>query len=84
MINNKIQLVTLTGKAGTGKTLLALASALEKRKSFQQIFLARPIVPLSNRDLGFLPGDIDSKLTPYMHMNILLSLDANHQNHREK
>ena len=46
--------------------VLALASALEKNKSFQQIFLARPIVPLSNRDLGFLPGDIDSKLTPYM------------------
>ena len=66
LMNDKIQLVTLTGKAGTGKTLLALASALEKRKSFQQIFLARPIVPLSNRDLGFLPGDIDSKLTPYM------------------
>ena len=65
-MNDKIQLVTLTGKAGTGKTLLALASALEKNKSFQQIFLARPIVPLSNRDLGFLPGDIDSKLTPYM------------------
>ena len=65
-MNDKVQLVTLTGKAGTGKTLLALASALEKRKNFQQIFLARPIVPLSNRDLGFLPGDIDSKLTPYM------------------
>ena len=65
-MNDKIQLVTLTGKAGTGKTLLALASALEKNKSFQQIFLARPIVPLSNRDLGFLPGDINSKLTPYM------------------
>ena len=66
LMNDKIQLITLTGKAGTGKTLLALASALEKNKSFQQIFLARPIVPLSNRDLGFLPGDIDSKLTPYM------------------
>ncbi len=66
LMNDRIQLVTLTGKAGTGKTLLALASALEKRKTYKQIFLARPIVPLSNRDLGFLPGDIDSKLTPYM------------------
>ena len=66
LMNNKIQLVILTGKAGTGKTLLALASALEKRKTYQQIFLARPIIPLSNKDLGFLPGDIDSKLTPYM------------------
>jgi len=66
LMDNRIQLVTLSGKAGTGKTLLALASALEKRKDFRQIFLARPIVPLSNRDLGFLPGDIDSKLAPYM------------------
>ena len=66
LMNDKIQLVILTGKAGTGKTLLALASALEKRKTYQQIFLARPIIPLSNKDLGFLPGDIDSKLTPYM------------------
>ena len=66
LTDNRIQLVTLSGKAGTGKTLLALASALEKIKDFRQIFLARPIIPLSNRDLGFLPGDIDSKLTPYM------------------
>ena len=66
LMDNRIQLVTLSGKAGTGKTLLALASALERRKDYRQIFLARPIIPLSNRDLGFLPGDIDSKLTPYM------------------
>jgi PhoH-like ATPase len=61
-----IPLVTLTGKAGTGKTLLALASALHVKKLYRQIFLARPIVPLSNKDLGYLPGDIDSKLAPYM------------------
>ena len=66
LMNDKVQLVILTGKAGTGKTLLALASALEKRKTYKQIFLARPIIPLSNKDLGFLPGDVDSKLTPYM------------------
>jgi PhoH-like ATPase len=66
LMDNRIQLVTLSGKAGTGKTLLALAAALEKRSDFRQIFLARPIVPLSNRDLGFLPGDIQSKLDPYM------------------
>ena len=65
-MDNRIQLVTLSGKAGTGKTLLALAAALELRSDFRQIFLARPIVPLSNRDLGFLPGDIQSKLDPYM------------------
>ena len=66
LLDNRIQLVTLSGKAGTGKTLLALAAALELRSDFRQIFLARPIVPLSNRDLGFLPGDIQSKLDPYM------------------
>ncbi|MDT8323059.1 MAG: PhoH family protein [Bacteroidota bacterium] len=61
-----IPLVSMSGKAGTGKTLLALASALEKRKLYRQIYLARPIVPLSNKDLGYLPGDIHSKLDPYM------------------
>ena len=66
LLDDRIHLITLSGKAGTGKTLLALASALEKRKKFRKIFLARPIVPLSNRDLGFLPGDIHSKLDPYM------------------
>ena len=66
LLDDRIQLTTISGKAGTGKTLLGLAAALEKRKDFRQIFLARPIVPLSNRDLGFLPGDIQSKLDPYM------------------
>ena len=59
-------LVTLAGKAGTGKTLMALAGALEVRKEFRQILMARPIIPLSNRDIGYLPGDISSKLDPYM------------------
>ncbi|MEA1882613.1 MAG: PhoH family protein [Candidatus Marinimicrobia bacterium] len=66
LTNTLIQLVTLSGKAGTGKTLLALAGALECRSQYQQIYLARPIVPLSNKDLGFLPGDIQSKIDPYM------------------
>ena len=66
LTNNNIPLVTLTGKAGTGKTLLALASALQVRKYYRQIFVARPIVPLSNKDIGFLPGDVQSKLEPYM------------------
>ncbi len=64
--NPDIQLVSLTGKAGTGKTLLALASALSQHKRYKQIFLARPIVPLANRDLGFLPGDVKEKMDPYM------------------
>ncbi len=62
----EIRLVALTGKAGTGKTLLALAAALEQHKQFEQILLARPIVALSNRDLGFLPGDASEKINPYM------------------
>ncbi|MEZ6115232.1 MAG: PhoH family protein [Pirellulaceae bacterium] len=61
-----MKLVTLAGKAGTGKTLLALAAALECRSRYRQILLARPIVPLSNKDLGFLPGDVSAKLDPYM------------------
>lgn len=66
LCNPEIKLVALTGKAGTGKTLLALAAALEQHKSFGQILLARPIVALSNRDLGFLPGDAQEKINPYM------------------
>jgi PhoH-like ATPase len=66
LTRSDLQLVTLTGKAGTGKTLLALAAALEQRKSYRQIYLARPVVPLGNRDLGYLPGDVKSKLDPYM------------------
>jgi PhoH-like ATPase len=61
-----IPLVSLTGKAGTGKTILALAAALHNRKEYRQIYIARPIVPLSNKDIGFLPGDVHSKLEPYM------------------
>lgn len=61
-----VKLVGLTGKAGTGKTLLALAAALSMRESYQQILLARPIVALANKDLGYLPGDEKQKITPYM------------------
>jgi PhoH-like ATPase len=66
LIDSEIPLVSLTGKAGTGKTLLALASALHVKKQFRQIYIARPVVPLSNKDIGYLPGDVDSKLAPYM------------------
>jgi PhoH-like ATPase len=66
LLNPEIKLVTIQGNAGTGKTLLALASALEQRKNYRQIFVTRPIIPLSNKDMGFLPGDIKSKIDPYM------------------
>lgn len=66
LTDDNIKLVTLSGKAGTGKTLLALAAALECRSRYRQILLARPVVPLSNRDLGYLPGDVQAKLDPYM------------------
>jgi len=66
LTNPEIPLVTISGKAGTGKTLLALAGAMEKRRSYRQIYIARPIVPLSNKDIGFLPGDIKSKIDPYL------------------
>jgi PhoH-like ATPase len=66
LLNPQIRLVALQGVAGTGKTLLALASALEQSKSFNQIILARPIIPLSNRDIGYLPGDANDKIGPYM------------------
>jgi len=66
LLNPAVKLVTLQGVAGTGKTLLALAGALEQKKDFKQIYLARPIVPLSNKDIGYLPGDVNSKLNPYM------------------
>jgi PhoH-like ATPase len=66
LLNPEVKLVALQGVAGTGKTLLALAAALEQFKGYNQIILARPIVPLSNKDIGFLPGDASDKIGPYM------------------
>lgn len=66
LLDPGIKLVTIQGKAGTGKTLLAIAAALEQRTMYRQIFVSRSIVPLSNRDIGYLPGDVQSKLDPYM------------------
>ncbi len=66
LLNPDIQLVAISGKAGTGKTLLALASALQQSKQYEFIYLARPIVALSSKDLGYLPGDVNEKVDPYM------------------
>jgi PhoH-like ATPase len=68
LLNDDINLVTLVGKAGTGKTLLALAAGLEKTiesRAFQRLVVSRPVFPLG-KDIGFLPGDIDEKLRPWM------------------
>jgi PhoH-like ATPase len=66
LLNRDIQLVTLSGKAGTGKTLLALAAAMEARRHYNQIFLARPIMALSDKDIGYLPGEVKDKIDPFM------------------
>lgn len=66
LLKPDIRLVSIQGVAGTGKTLIALAASLEQKRDYKQIYLARPIVPLSNKDIGYLPGDIKSKLNPYM------------------
>ncbi len=68
LMNDDIKLVTLIGKAGTGKTLLAIAAGLQKTAeegTFQRILVSRPIMPLG-RDLGYLPGDIEEKVSPWM------------------
>ena len=65
-LNRSIPLVSLTGGAGTGKTLIALASALEQADDYDQIILTRPTVVLGGQDIGFLPGDQKSKMSPYI------------------
>ena len=66
LLNKKIELVALTGGAGTGKTLLALAAALEQERDYEQIILSRPTVILGNQDIGYLPGDQKSKMSPFL------------------
>lgn len=66
LLDDRVQLVALTGRSGTGKTLLALAAALHNNEDYKQILLARPIVALANKDLGALPGDAQEKVAPYM------------------
>lgn len=66
LLDPEISLVALTGKAGTEKTLLALAAALKQKEQFEEILVARPAVEMSDKTLGFLPGDKDEKIDPYM------------------
>jgi PhoH-like ATPase len=81
LLNDSVKLVTLVGKAGTGKTLLALAAGLQKTTeegAFAKLLVSRPVFPLG-RDLGYLPGDIEEKLNPWMqpiydNLELLLGL----------
>ena len=66
LLDDDVKLVAITGRAGTGKTLLALAAALYKNEEYKQILLSRPIVALGGKDLGALPGDATEKVSPYM------------------
>ncbi|OYT16751.1 MAG: ribonuclease [Bacteroidetes bacterium 4572_77] len=85
LLNPEVRLVSLQGIAGTGKTLLALAAALEQRREYKQVYLSRPIIPLSNKDLGFLPGDAKEKIDPYMEpLYDNLKFIRNQYNERDK
>ena len=66
LMDKRIPVVALTGMAGTGKTLLALAAAVAQAKDYKSILISRPVIPLQNQDMGFLPGDVNEKLAPYM------------------
>jgi PhoH-like ATPase len=68
LLDDSIQVVTLLGKAGTGKTLLAIAAGLQQvvdEERYHKLLVSRPVMPMG-RDLGYLPGDVDEKLRPYM------------------
>jgi PhoH-like ATPase len=82
LLDDSVKLVTLVGKAGTGKTLLALAAGLQKvteEQTYHKLLVSRPIFPLG-RDIGYLPGDIEEKLNPWMqpiydNLELLLGLN---------
>lgn len=90
LLDDEIRLVTLLGSAGTGKTLLALAAGMSKvfnEERFDKLLVARPIMPMG-RDIGYLPGDKDDKLTAWMqpifdNLGYLLSTRGSHMQNAE-
>ncbi len=66
IMDPSVNLIALTGTAGTGKTLLALAGALAQTNLYDQILLARPVIPLQNQEIGFIPGNPQEKVAPFM------------------
>lgn len=69
LMDDSVSLVTIVGKAGTGKTLLAIAAGLQKtmeERVYQKIIVSRPVMPLGKQDIGFLPGTVEEKLSPWM------------------
>jgi PhoH-like ATPase len=88
ILNPDVKLVTISGVAGTGKTLLALAGSLEQKNNYDQLILARPIVPLSNKEIGYLPGDAEEKINPYMqplwdNLNFIKNQFGEHEKKRK-
>ncbi len=89
LLDEKVRLVTLMGKAGTGKTLLALAAALKRvvqDREYRRVIVARPTVPVG-KELGFLPGTLDEKLQPWMQpindaLELLGDLNMGHDHRR--
>lgn len=91
LMDDSIKLVTLVGKAGTGKTLLAIAAGLHKTAEenvYHRLLVSRPVFPMG-KDLGFLPGDIEEKLTPWMqpifdNVELLISGHESEKRHGNK